>query len=153
MTTVGWGIAITVLALVADQIDRTVIEAINKIGSAFYGPVLATFAIGLFSKRVRGQVMLAGLLAGVGINVTAWLMAWPIHWMWWNVMGGTVTVVVAQGLSMGSGIGHGRSGAVGHARGALAGGGGEVGDAVAVGWFRADAWFGDRPAIICADSL
>lgn len=107
MTTVGWGIAITVLALVADQIDRTVIEAINKIGSAFYGPVLATFAIGLFSKRVRGQVMLAGLLAGVGINVTAWLMAWPIHWMWWNVMGGTVTVVVAQGLSMGRASGTG----------------------------------------------
>ncbi len=101
VTTVGWGIAITALALVADQIDRTVIEAINKIGSAFYGPVLATFAIGLFSKVVRGRAMLVGLLAGVGINVTAWLMAWPIHWMWWNVMGCAVTVVVAQGLSMG----------------------------------------------------
>jgi SSS family transporter len=100
ITTVGWGIAITALALVADQIDRTVIEAINKIGSAFYGPVLATFAIGLFSKTVRGRAMLAGLLAGVGINVTAWLTAWPLHWMWWNVMGCAVTVAVAFALSL-----------------------------------------------------
>lgn len=100
VTTVLWGILITGTALVAGGIDRTVIEAINKIGSAFYGPVLATFGLGLWARRVRGPAMLAGLIAGVGINVTAWLTAWPMHWMWWNVMGCAVTVAVAGVLSL-----------------------------------------------------
>ncbi|GAB5560339.1 MAG: sodium:solute symporter [Synoicihabitans sp.] len=97
--TVVWGVLVTGLALVADGLDRTVIEAINKVGSAFFGPVLATFVIGLSVRRVRGPAMLTGLLSGVAINLTAWLTAWPLHWMWWNVMGFGVATVVAVGLS------------------------------------------------------
>lgn len=97
--TVIWGVFITGLALVADGLDRTVIEAINKVGSAFYGPVLATFVIGLGIKRVQGRAMLIGLVAGVATNLTAWLTAWPIHWMWWNVIGFGVTTALAVGLS------------------------------------------------------
>jgi len=97
--TVIWGILITALALVADGLDRTVIEAINKVGSAFYGPVLATFVVGLGIKRVGGTAMVIGLVAGVSLNLTAWLTAWPMHWMWWNVMGFGVTLALAVGLS------------------------------------------------------
>ncbi len=98
--TVIWGGLITALALVADGLDRTVIEAINKVGSAFFGPVLATFVIGLAVKRVGGPAMLIGIVAGVAINLTAWLGAWPLHWMWWNVMGFGVTAGAALLLSL-----------------------------------------------------
>ncbi len=97
--TLIWGVLITALALVADGLDRTVIEAINKVGSAFYGPVLATFVIGLGIKRVGGPAMLMGLIAGVATNLMAWLAAWPVHWMWWNVIGFVVTAAFAIGLS------------------------------------------------------
>lgn len=76
------------------------IEAINKVGSAFYGPVLATFVLGLATRRVGGRAMLIGLVAGVAINLTAWLSAWPLHWMWWNVMGFGVTAGGAWVLSL-----------------------------------------------------
>ncbi|WP_221030475.1 sodium:solute symporter family transporter [Actomonas aquatica] len=95
ITTVAWGALVTAMAFGAGSIDRTVIEAINKIGSAFYGPVLATFVLGLVTKRVRGGGMMAGVAAGVGANLTVWLAGWPIHWMWWNVLGCAVTTVVA----------------------------------------------------------
>lgn len=98
--TVIWGVLITALALVADGLDRTVIEAINKVGSAFYGPVLATFVLGLATKRVGGRAMMVGLVAGVAINLTAWLSAWPLHWMWWNVMGFGITAGGALVLSL-----------------------------------------------------
>lgn len=94
-TTVGWGVLVTAMAFGAGSIDRTVIEAINKIGSAFYGPVLATFVIGLVVRWVSGPAMIAGVAAGVGANVAVWLSGAPIHWMWWNVLGCGVTALVA----------------------------------------------------------
>ena len=97
VTTVAWGGLVTAAAFAAGNIDRTVIEAINKIGSAFYGPVLATFVIGMATRRVKGPAMLAGVLSGVAANLTVWLAGWPVHWMWWNVLGCGVTVLVAVG--------------------------------------------------------
>jgi len=46
LTTVAWGIVITGFAFVVGGISDTVIESINKIGSAFYGPILAAFLVG-----------------------------------------------------------------------------------------------------------
>ncbi|MCF3652476.1 sodium:solute symporter family transporter [Synoicihabitans lomoniglobus] len=95
ITTLAWGVLVTGAAFLAGGIDRTVIEAINKIGSAFYGPVLATFLLGIFTRRARGKAMLIGVLAGVAANMLVWISGWPVHWMWWNVLGCAVTVVTA----------------------------------------------------------
>ena len=50
LTTVGWGVLITGFAFVVGDISETVLESINKIGSAFSGPILAAFAIGSYQK-------------------------------------------------------------------------------------------------------
>jgi SSS family solute:Na+ symporter len=100
ITTLIWGAIVTGAAFLAGSIDRTVIEAINKIGSAFYGPVLATFCLGLFAKRIGGTAMMAGILVGVAANLTLWLTAAPVHWMWWNLVGFTLAVSVAWVASL-----------------------------------------------------
>jgi SSS family transporter len=103
LTTVAWGIAIIAFAFLLGG-EETVVERINKVGSAFYGPILAAFLTGVTVRRVGGPAMVAGIVAGVGINLALWLgegalqrqlgLA-PIFWMWWNLFGGAVAMVVA----------------------------------------------------------
>ena len=45
--------------LIVGDISDTVVEGINKIGSVFYGPVLAAFVIGVVSKRATAQGVMA----------------------------------------------------------------------------------------------
>lgn len=100
VTTVIWGIAITVFAFFVSNISQTVIEAINKIGSAFYGPILASFLLGVLSKRVNAKGVFGGVLCGVAFNLLLWLFFKEVHWMWWNVSGTVVTVTAAYLLSI-----------------------------------------------------
>ena len=93
-TTVLWGIIITGLAFLVGSISETVIEGINKIGSAFYGPILASFLVGVLSKRANAAGIFSGVLAGVAFNLFLWLALPGVFWMWWNLFGLVVSVVI-----------------------------------------------------------
>ncbi len=91
-----WGVVCIVLAFFAGNIASTVIEAINKIGSVFYGPILATFIAAVKFKRVKGPAMNAGLLTGVAVNIYLWLgVGDQLFWFWWNFIGAAVSLSVA----------------------------------------------------------
>jgi len=80
--------------------SRTVIELVNMVGSAFYGPVLAVFACGLLVRRIEGRGMLLGLLGGVAANGVLWKVAPQVSWLWWNPAGFLVAVALAFGASL-----------------------------------------------------
>lgn len=90
-----WGVVCIVLAFFTGDIAKTVIEAINKIGSVFYGPILATFIIAIGVKRVHHIGVNAGIVSGVLFNVYLWLFQPDVFWFWWNAIGAIVTLVVA----------------------------------------------------------
>jgi len=91
LLTILWGIVTTSFALVMVGGSETVLEMVNKIGSAFYGPILAVFLLGLASRRACQPLVLTGLCAGVGLNVYLWLFQPGVAWMWWNLFGFTLT--------------------------------------------------------------
>ena len=91
----AWGLAILIMSAYAGSIAPTVIEAINKVGSALYGPILAVFLVGMLGSRVSGTGASAGLLAGVAVNLYLWKAQPQIFWMWWNFIGLIVTTIVA----------------------------------------------------------
>lgn len=93
--TAMWGIIVTGLAFVVGGISPTVIEAVNKIGSAFYGPVLAAFLIGVLSARATLAAVFGGVLAGVAVNIVLWVGFPSVFWMWWNLTGVLGTVGAA----------------------------------------------------------
>ncbi len=95
LTTVTWGIVITGFAFLVGNISETVIESINKIGSAFYGPILAAFFVGVLSQKATARSITAGILTGVGINLFLWPGMPGVYWMWWNMNG----FLVAAGVS------------------------------------------------------
>lgn len=84
LTGLFWGVVTLILSLFAGNIAPTIIEAINKVGSLFYGPILALFLLAVVSKKLRGVHVNTGLLAGVGSNILLWLFAPAIFWFWWN---------------------------------------------------------------------
>lgn len=100
MTTVAWGIAITGFAFIVGGISDTVIESINKIGSAFYGPILAAFLVGVLTERTTAAGIFVGVLAGVGLNIVLWIGFPDTFWMWWNFFGLLVAVVVTYLVSL-----------------------------------------------------
>lgn len=87
-----WGVVCIVLAFFTGDIAKTVIEAINKIGSVFYGPIFATFIAAIAFKRTNFIGANVGLLLGVGVNVYLWLFEPQIFWFWWNAIGALVTL-------------------------------------------------------------
>lgn len=69
------------------SISATVLESINKIGSAFYGPIFAVFLMGITTRRARPLGAIVGLAAGVGLNLGLWVFAPNVSWLWWNAFG------------------------------------------------------------------
>ncbi len=95
-----WGSVCIVLAFFTGNIADTVIEAINKIGSVFYGPILATFIAAIGIKRTNYIGANIGLLCGVLVNVFLWLFVKDLFWFWWNAIGAVVTLVVSVIFSL-----------------------------------------------------
>ena len=95
-----WGMLCCGFAFVVGDISDTVVESVNKIGSVFYGPVLAVFLLAFTTRFVAGIPAILGLFCGVGLNIYLWLYVPSISWLWWNVFGLVVALVVAAGLSI-----------------------------------------------------
>ncbi len=95
-----WGMICCSFAFVVGDISPTVIEAINKIGSVFYGPILAVFVLAFATRWVAATPVIIGLVAGIALNMGLWLTAPSISWLWWNVFGFVVTAGIAMVLSL-----------------------------------------------------
>jgi SSS family transporter len=95
-----WGVVTMVLAFFVGGLAKTIIEAINKIGSMFYGPILAIFLLAILGKRIKANAANIGLIVGVLTNLVMWLFFPNIFWFWWNAIGALVTLTVGTGLSL-----------------------------------------------------
>jgi Na+/proline symporter len=65
--TLAWGIFCIIVAMFAYDIGNSLIEAVNVLGSLFYGVILGVFLVAFFMKRVKNGsvVFLAALLAEI----------------------------------------------------------------------------------------
>jgi SSS family solute:Na+ symporter len=100
-STVLWGTAATAAAWFFSHTGETTIELVNRVGSALYGPVLAVFVLAWRSRRADGRSAVVGAIGGVGANLVLAAFAPGLSWLWWNVVGFAVAMVV--GVAFGSG--------------------------------------------------
>jgi SSS family solute:Na+ symporter len=95
LVTLAWGVAIILFAGLASSVSSGVVESINRVGALFYGPLLAAFLCGILDRRARGPAVLAGVAAGLALNLwLAWALGAMLFWMWWNVTGLVVAAAV-----------------------------------------------------------
>jgi Na+/proline symporter len=91
--TVFWGVFATAAACYAGRLG-SLIEAVNKVGSYFYGPILGVFLLAFMVRRASAAGAFWGLIAGeTAVLVVARCSS--ISWLYYNVVG--VAVVLAAG--------------------------------------------------------
>jgi SSS family transporter len=95
----AWGVATLVFGFFAGKLAATAIEAINKIGSVSYGPILGIFLLTTL-PRVTPLAANVAAATGVGVNLVLWLFFPNVFWFWWNAIGAVVTVSVGVLLGL-----------------------------------------------------
>lgn len=104
--TILWGFLAIGFATFASLVDN-LIEAVNILGSIFYGTILGLFVVGFFLKRVGASAVLYAAL--IAQSVVAFLyFSSELGFLWFNVIGCAIVVVLSllfQGLhsSLGGG--------------------------------------------------
>ena len=84
--TLLWGVFCIVIAEFAYGLGNSLIEAVNILGSWFYGTILGIFLVAIFVKYVRGTAVFIGAIIAEGI-VLAVYFADVISFLWLNVIG------------------------------------------------------------------
>ena len=95
--TVLWGAVAVGFASVASLLDN-LIQAVNILGSLFYGTVLGMFLAAFFLARVSGRAVVpAALLAQV--TVIGLYLSTEIGFLWYNLIGCALVIGLALALS------------------------------------------------------
>lgn len=96
--TVFWGLVAIVIALCAN-LSENLIQAVNILGSIFYGVLLALFLVAFFLKRVGGTaVFWSAVVAQTLIFVLYATLT--ISFLWYPLIGCAVCVVLSLVLQM-----------------------------------------------------
>lgn len=92
--TAFWGMYAVITAYYAQGLG-SLVEAVNKLGSLFYGSMLGVFVLAFFFPRVRGTAAFWAVLAGEAVVFAVWFTT-DVAFLWMNVLG--CAAVLAAGL-------------------------------------------------------
>ena len=92
--TFGWGIFCIIIAMFAQNIGNSLIEAVNILGSLFYGVILGIFLVAFWVKYVQAKaVFTSAIISQIGI--IAIFKADVISFLWLNVIGAVLVILLA----------------------------------------------------------
>jgi hypothetical protein len=98
VATVFWGIFACGVAVYAAN-QGSLIEVVNRYGSIYYGSLLGVFILAILTTRATAAGAFYGMLAGMACVLTiAWTV--PIAFLWHNLIGAVVVVVVGMAISL-----------------------------------------------------
>ena len=105
--TLGWGVFCIVVAMFTYNIGNSLIEAVNVLGSLFYGVVLGIFLVAFFIPRIKsGQLVFwAALLAELIVIAVFLLSRYDIidlAFLWLNPLGALLVVIFSGVLQWGA---------------------------------------------------
>ncbi len=91
--TIFWGLVAIGFALFANMVEN-LIEAVNILGSIFYGVVLAMFLVAFFIKRIGGTAIFwAAIVAQLMVFVLYNRLS--ISYLWFNIIGCALCLLLA----------------------------------------------------------
>lgn len=91
-----WGVFCIVVAQFSYNLGNSLIEAVNILGSWFYGTILGIFLVAIFMKRVNGHaVFIAAILAELIVISVYYLNLFSFLWL--NAIG-AFGVIIFSGL-------------------------------------------------------
>lgn len=96
--TLFWGIFCIVFAQFATNLG-SLIEAVNILGSWFYGVMLGIFLVAFYLKRVGGNAVFYAAILGEIIVLCMYSFT-DIGWLWLNAIGALAVVLIAFVLNL-----------------------------------------------------
>lgn len=93
ISTVMWGVYAIFFALFANKLG-SLIEAVNILGSIFYGTILGIFLVAFYLKKVKGTpTFVAAIIAEITVLYCFFFTGIPF--LWFNVIGCLIVIVLA----------------------------------------------------------
>ncbi len=97
-TTIIWGIFCILMALYASKMGN-LIEAVNILGSLFYGTILGIFIVAFYFKKIGGSATFTAAIITEVIVFSCWMMD-LMAFLWLNVVGCMLVILIALFLQM-----------------------------------------------------
>lgn len=102
LLTLGWGLVAILFALFANQVGN-LIQAVNILGSLFYGTILGLFVVAFFFKQIGGTAVFIGGVVVEALTIGAYVLtqlypALDIGFLWYNLVGCVLVVLIAFGI-------------------------------------------------------
>ncbi|MCF8259504.1 MAG: sodium:solute symporter [Melioribacteraceae bacterium] len=97
IATIFWGIYAIIFASFANMLG-SLIEAVNILGSLFYGTILGIFLVAFYFKSIKGTpTFIAAIIAE--ISVVALFIFTDLPYLWFNFVGCVLVVVIGMILN------------------------------------------------------
>jgi SSS family transporter len=93
--TLGWGIFCIIISMFAYNIGNSLIEAVNILGSLFYGVILGIFLVALGLKFIRGHAVFYAALVSELLVILIYQQN-IVSFLWLNAIGAILVVVLAS---------------------------------------------------------
>jgi solute:Na+ symporter, SSS family len=94
--TIAWGVVQIGVALGAQLMQRSVLDAGLAVLSYASGPVLGAFLLGTLASTITEHETFIGMIAGLAVMTVVW--GWtPIAFTWYIFIGASITAIVAFG--------------------------------------------------------
>ncbi|MFZ9719207.1 MAG: sodium:solute symporter family transporter, partial [Chitinophagaceae bacterium] len=92
--TLLWGVFCIVVAQISYNLGNSLIEAVNILGSWFYGTILGIFLVAFYVKRVKANaVFAAAIITEIGVIAIYFMNL--ISFLWLNVIGAVGVVFLS----------------------------------------------------------
>ncbi len=95
--TFGWGVFSIIVAMFAYNIGNSLIEAVNILGSLFYGTILGIFLVAFYCKKVKGNAVFIAAIITEAIIIGLFILSQKgkigLGFLWLNAIGAALVVL------------------------------------------------------------
>jgi SSS family solute:Na+ symporter len=103
--TLSWGVFCIVVAMFTYNIGNSLIEAVNVLGSLFYGVILGVFLVAFFFKNIKnGHAVFSGALLAECLVLAVFIFAklgyYKLGFLWLNPIGAIGVIVFSLLFNM-----------------------------------------------------
>lgn len=91
--TAAWGVFCVLVALYAGKLGN-LIEAVNKLGSLFYGNILGIFLVAFYLKQVKGSAVFYAAIITEVFVIAIWMND-MMAYLWLNAIGCVLLICIA----------------------------------------------------------
>jgi len=91
--TLAWGVFSIIVSMFAYNLGNSLIEAVNILGSIFYGVILGIFLVAFWMKNIRGNAVFVSAVISQILVIVVYL-ADIVSFLWLNVIGAVLVILI-----------------------------------------------------------